>query len=227
MPITGQFDVNIFLIVGVSKTLIGQSPYYVNVQSGKVHLESTYVDGQGVLSCGAGVICSFSVINRDKFNNVIVTSSAVAPISHNCIQHHCNISNVVFSASIELYKLDETAPVLLMLSTANFKANSEGGKASISYAIQQAGQYSWKISINDRPAPGSPFRFNIFGGITSPNTTIAFGYGLVCAHPGFPSTFVIRTRDSFSNFKTAGGDTVEVRTRALRAHLRLIFSFLD
>ena len=227
MPITGQFDVNVFLIAGLSTTLIGQSPYYVNVQSGQVDLQSSYVDGQGVLSCGAGVICSFSVINRDRFKNAIVTSSAVAPLSYTCIQQLCNISNVVFSASIELYKLDETAPVLLMLSTANFKANSEGGKASISYAIQQAGEYSWKISINDRPAPGSPFRFSIFGGITSPDTTIASGYGLVCAHPGFPSTFVIHTRDSFSNFKTAGGDSVEVRACALRAHLRLIFSFLD
>jgi hypothetical protein len=227
MPLTGQFDVNIFLIVGASKTLIGLSPYYVNVQSGNVYLENTYVDGQGVISCGAGVICSFSVINRDKFNNLIVLPSVAAPVSHTCTQQNCNISSTVFSASIELYKLEGTAPVLLMLSSANFKAMSEAGKASISYAIQQAGQYSWKISINDRPAPGSPFLFSIFGGITSPNTTIVSGYGLVCAHPGFPSTFVIRTRDSFSNFKTAGGDIVEVRPVAVRALLRLTFLFLD
>jgi hypothetical protein len=211
MPIPGQFDVNVFLVNGESKTMIGRSPYSVDVVSGLFVLENTVIDGQGVVSCGAGVICSFSVFNRDKFKNLIVVPSGTTSISHSCPNRNCNISNGAFNALIELYKSDELAPIPLMLSSADFKANSEEGKASMSYKIEQAGQYFWKISISGRPAPGSPFRFSIFGGITSPFTTIAAGYGLVCAHPGFPSTFVIRTRDQFSNFKTAGGDIVEVK----------------
>jgi hypothetical protein len=211
MPIPGQFDVNVFLNIGPAKTTIGLSPYVVNVVSGVYSLSNTFVEGQGVMSCGAGVICSFSVVNRDRFKNLIVLPDAKPMLTHSCIDLNCRIQSDSLDAYIELYKVDEISPVLLMLSSANLKVNSEAGKALLSYAIQQAGQYSWKILIAGQPAPGSPFRFDIFGGITSPLTTVVDGYGLICAHPGFPSTFVIRTRDLFSNYKTAGGDIVEVR----------------
>jgi len=211
MPIPGQFDVNVFLNIGPARSAVGLSPYAVNVVSGRYSLSNTYVEGQGVISCGAGVICSFSVVNRDRFKNLIVLPDAKPVLTHSCTNLNCNIAGNAFDAYIELYKIDETSPVLLMLSSANLKVNSEAGKASLSYEIQQAGKYSWKILIGGEPAPGSPFRFDIFGGITSPLTTVVDGYGLACAHPGFPSTFVIRTRDSFSNYKTAGGDIVEVR----------------
>jgi hypothetical protein len=212
MPIPGQFDVNVFVLNGESTTIVGQSPYIVNVASGSYVLENTYVEGQGVISCGAGVICSFSVINRDRFKNLIVLPSTAASLSHTCTLQSCNITNGALNAYMELYKQDELGAALLMLSSADFKVNSEAGKVSVSYNIQEAGQYSWSVLVGGRPAPGSPFRFSIFGGITSANTTIASGYGLLCAHPAFPSTFVIRTRDSFSNFKTAGGDIMEVCT---------------
>jgi hypothetical protein len=210
MPIPGQFDVNVFVVNGESRTVTGQSPYTVNVASGNYVLENTYVEGQGMISCGAGVICSFSVINRDKFKNLIVLPTAPATISHTCTLENCNITNGAFNAYVELFKVDELGSTVLLLSSADFKVSSEAGKAFANYKIQKAGQYSWNVLVHGRPVPGTPFRFSIFGGITSANTTIASGYGLVCAHPGFPSTFVIRTRDVFENFKTAGGDILEV-----------------
>jgi hypothetical protein len=210
MPTPGQFDVNIFLTVGESRTLIGQSPYTINVVSGSYTLQNTLIEGQGVMSCGAGVICSFSIINRDKFKNVIVLPNEVTTLYHTCTQSQCNITNSAIDAYIELYSMDGKTPVPVSLFLAGFKAYSESGKVSASYAIRQAGTYSWNILVGGSPAPGSPFQFSIFGGITSPLTTVVEGYGLQCAHPGFPSTFVIRTRDSFSNYKTAGGDIVEV-----------------
>jgi hypothetical protein len=210
MPVPGTFDVNVFLKSGGSTTLIGDSPYVVDVVSGTFVLENTVIDGQGVVSCGAGVICSFSVMNRDKFKNFIVLRSGVSSISHSCLAHNCDIRNGDFNFNIALYNLDDEPPVAIMLSSANLKVNSEPGKLSVSYQIEQAGQYSWTILISGQPVPGNPYRFSIFGGITSPFTTVAAGRGLECAHPGFPATFVIRTRDQFSNFKTAGGDIVEV-----------------
>jgi hypothetical protein len=211
MPIPGQFDVNVFVLKGLSKSITGQSPYIVNVASGDYVLENTYVEGQGVISCGAGVICSFSVINRDKFKNLIVLPTSTASMMHDCTLLYCNVTNGAFNTYLELYKSDELGSTLLQLSSADFKVNSEAGKASANYRIVRAGQYYWNVNVHGRPVPGSPFRFSVFGGITSANTTIASGYGLVCAHPAFPSTFVIRTRDSFANFKTAGGDILEVR----------------
>jgi hypothetical protein len=218
LPIPGQFNVTVFLTMGLSKTIIGESPYSVDVVSGFSALENTVVDGQGAISCGAGVICSFSIINRDKFKNMIVLHSGITVASHSCPKHQCNITNGAFNALVELYKSEDpaSAPLMLsstplMLSSANLKVTSESGKASISYQIEQAGQYYWRILSQGIPIPGSPYQFSVFGGITSPLTTIVSGYGLECVHPGFPSTFVIRTRDQFSNFKTAGGDIVEAR----------------
>jgi hypothetical protein len=227
LPIPGQFDVNVFLTMGLSKTLIGQSPYIVDVSSGLYALENTVVDGQGAISCGAGVICSYSVFHRDKFKNMIVLHSGITFALHSCPKQQCNITNDKFNALVELYKLDDSAHVPLMLSSANLKVTSETGKASISYEIKEAGQYSWSISSWGMPVPGSPYRFSIFGGITFPLTTIVSGYGLECVHPGFPSTFVIRTRDQFSNFKTAGGDIVEARHLcSISNHIPSLTNFL-
>jgi hypothetical protein len=114
LPIPGQFDVNVFLVIGESKTLIGQSPYSIDVVSGLFVLENAVIDGQGVISCGAGVICSFSVFNRDKFSNLIIVPSGTTSILHSCPNRNCNISNGAFNALIELYKSDELVPAPLM-----------------------------------------------------------------------------------------------------------------
>jgi hypothetical protein len=85
-----------------------------------------------------------------------------------------------------------------------------------SYNITRAGDYSFSLVFLNKTdgllyhISGSPFTLRITGGLTAPETCLAYGQGLYSAQVGYPATFTVAARDRFKNYRTLGREKVAV-----------------
>jgi len=79
----GTFPLNIRLKNEAAELMhLDRSPFMISVRPDKVDLKSSTAFGQGLTSCGAGLICTFAVELRDKFGNRRVFDNDEGPYCH-------------------------------------------------------------------------------------------------------------------------------------------------
>jgi hypothetical protein len=79
----GTFPMNIRLKDDLGEMLhLDRSPFMISVRPDKVHIPSSTAFGQGLTSCGAGLICTFAVELRDRFGNRRVFDGDEGPYCH-------------------------------------------------------------------------------------------------------------------------------------------------
>ena len=85
-----------------------------------------------------------------------------------------------------------------------------------SFNITKAGHYNFALVYFNQTTQeymhisGSPFKLEITGGLTTPQTCIGYGQGMFSAQVGYPATFTVLARDRFGNPRTLGREKVEV-----------------
>jgi hypothetical protein len=80
----------------------------------------------------------------------------------------------------------------------------------VAYSVAVAGKYTISVTLLGEHVMGSPFPMSVFGGLTVVTNTLITGRGHRTHNIGAPLTFNLFTRDKFFNFRTSGGEDVQV-----------------
>lgn len=83
---------------------------------------------------------------------------------------------------------------------------SEGYSAA--YNVSNAGFYDLNIQLLGIHVQGSPYRVVVSGGLTDPSSCIVRGSAKTVL--GVTGTFTLLARDRFGNFRTSGGENVQI-----------------
>ncbi len=78
------------------------------------------------------------------------------------------------------------------------------------YNVAVAGKYRIGVTLLGEHIQGSPFPMSVFGGLTVVTNTLISGKGTNGYYIGLPQTFSLFTRDKFFNYRTSGGEAVDV-----------------
>ena len=169
---------------------VGQSPYTIFVSPGETNAKTSTTSGQGLSACGAGLICTFVVQTRDSFGNVRVLDPAKGQYN--------------YSAELVQIVTGDTVPVRYKFYA--LKDLSEGYSAA--YNVSNAGSYDLNIQLLGIHVQGSPYRVVVSGGLTDPSSCIVRGSAKTVL--GVTGTFTLLARDRFGNFRTSGGENVQI-----------------
>ncbi len=80
----------------------------------------------------------------------------------------------------------------------------------VAYSVAVAGKYRISVTLLGEHVMGSPFPMSVFGGLTVVTNTLIAGRGHLTHYLGALLTFTLFTRDKFFNYRTSGGEDVQV-----------------
>jgi len=187
---SGRYPLQVAEITSGAPQDLGKSPYTIFVSPGDTNAKSSTSSGQGLSACGAGLICTFVVQTRDSFGNVRILDPRKGQYN--------------YSAELVQIVTGDTIPVRYKFYA--LKDLSDGYSAA--YNVSSAGSYDLIIQLLGIHVQGSPYRVVVSGGLTDPSSCIVRGN--VQTVIGVTGTFTLLARDRFGNFRTSGGENVQI-----------------
>ncbi|EKX44537.1 hypothetical protein GUITHDRAFT_72223, partial [Guillardia theta CCMP2712] len=191
---------------GVREVSILGSPFQLLIEPSTSQANNTLADGEGLIHSTAGILTTFVVQARDKFGNFRNRGGDHVEVyaMTNDFQYNATVIDCMDGSYNVSYILTRTMSIFDPTDLGN-------GKYRVSFIASEIQRYSIWIMQNGIHIHGrSPYTVTVVPTIFSAENSEVIGDGLSISTSGVLATFIVRSRDTFGNLRSKGGESLRI-----------------